>query len=70
MTKGPEDLIDCMARMKGEEQPFAVATVVHVAGGASAGSYRKTLAEIDAVCPGSLGGLQDALDELRQHPVP
>ena len=36
MPTEPDDVIDCMARMKGDEQPFAVATVVHVLGGASA----------------------------------
>ncbi len=44
MSKEPDDIIDCMARMKGEEQPFAVATVVHVRGGASAREGSKAVA--------------------------
>lgn len=56
MSKEPEDVIDCMARMKGEEQPFAVATVVHVAGGASAREGSKAVIRGDGTVVGWIGG--------------
>jgi len=56
MTKEPEDVIDCMARMKGEEQPFAVATVVHVAGGASAREGAKAVIHGNGKVIGWIGG--------------
>ncbi len=56
MTKEPEDVIDCMARMKGDEQPFAVATIVHVAGGASAREGSKAVIHGNGKVVGWIGG--------------
>ena len=56
MSEEPEDIIDCMARMKGDEQPFAVATVVHVAGGASAREGSKAVIRGDGTVVGWIGG--------------
>ncbi len=56
MPKEPDDIIDCMARMKGEEQPFAVATVVHVQGGASAREGAKAVIRGDGSVVGWIGG--------------
>ncbi len=56
MSKEPDDIIDCMARMKGEEQPFAVATVVHVRGGASAREGSKAVIRGDGTVLGWIGG--------------
>ena len=56
MAKEPDDVIDCMARMKGEEQPFAVATVVHVHGGASAKAGAKAIIRGDGSVIGWVGG--------------
>ncbi len=56
MPKEPDDIIDCMARMKGEEQPFAVATVVHVHGGASAREGSKAVIRGDGTVVGWIGG--------------
>ncbi len=56
MSKEPDDIIDCMARMKGEEQPFAVATVVHVRGGASAREGSKAVIRGDGTLVGWIGG--------------
>ncbi|MCZ6511796.1 MAG: XdhC family protein [Alphaproteobacteria bacterium] len=56
MPKEPDDVIDCMARMKGEEQPFAVATVVHVQGGASAREGSKAVIRGDGSVVGWIGG--------------
>ena len=36
MTVDSEDVIDCMARMKGDNQPFALATVVRTKAATSA----------------------------------
>ncbi len=56
MPKEPDDVIDCMARMKGDEQPFAVATVVHVHGGASAREGSKAVIRGDGTVVGWIGG--------------
>ena len=56
MPKEPEDVIDCMARMKGDQQPFAVATVVHVHGGASAREGSKAVIRGDGSVVGWIGG--------------
>ncbi len=56
MPLEPDDIIDCMARMKGDEQPFAVATVVHVHGGASAREGSKAVIRGDGAVVGWVGG--------------
>lgn len=56
MPTEPDDVIDCMARMKGDEQPFAVATVVHVLGGASARVGAKAVIRGDGSVVGWVGG--------------
>ncbi len=56
MPQEPDDVIDCMARMKGDEQPFAVATVVHVLGGASAREGSKAVVRGDGSVVGWIGG--------------
>ena len=56
MAKEPDDVIDCMARMKGEEQPFATATVVRVDGGASAKAGAKAIVRGDGSVIGWVGG--------------
>ena len=56
MTVEPDDVFDCMARMKGEEQPFAVATVVRVEGGAAAKPGAKAVFQADGAAVGWVGG--------------
>ena len=56
MAREPDDVVNCMARMKGEEQPFAVATVVHVHGGASAREGAKAVVRGDGSVVGWVGG--------------
>ena len=56
MSREPDDVIDCMARMKGDGQPFAVATVVHVSGGASAREGSKAVVRGDGRVIGWIGG--------------
>lgn len=56
MSKEPDDVIDCMARMKGDEQPFAVATIVHAHGGASAREGSKAVIRGDGTVIGWVGG--------------
>ena len=56
MSNEPDDVFDCMARMKGEELPFAVATVVHVLGGASAREGAKAVIRGDGTVVGWIGG--------------
>jgi xanthine dehydrogenase accessory factor len=51
-----DDIIDCMARMKGEETPFAVVTVVRVTGGASARPGAKAVVRADGSVAGWVGG--------------
>lgn len=56
MPNEPDDIIDCMSRLKGDEQPFAVATVVHVRGGASAREGAKAVIRGDGSVVGWIGG--------------
>ena len=56
MTTVSDDVIDCMARMKGEEQPFAVATVVRVQGAAAAKAGAKAVVRGDGELVGFIGG--------------
>ena len=56
MPKEPDDVICCMARMKGDEQPFAVATVVHARGDASAREGAKAVIRGDGTVTGWIGG--------------
>ena len=56
MTIEPDDVFDCMARMKGEEKPFAVATVVRVEGGAAAKPGAKAVFQADGATVGWVGG--------------
>ena len=56
MSREPDDVIDCMARMKGDGQPFAVATVVHVSGGAPAREGSKAVVRGDGRVIGWIGG--------------
>lgn len=56
MTDDREDIIDCMARMKGEEVPFAVATVVQRQGAAAASVGAKAVIRGDGEIVGWIGG--------------
>jgi len=56
MSSDIEDVIDCMARMKGEEQPFAVATVVRSEGATAARSGAKAVLRADGTVIGWVGG--------------
>ena len=56
MTVELDDVFDCMASMKGEEQPFAVATVVRVEGGAAAKPGAKAVFQADGAAVGWVGG--------------
>ncbi len=56
MPKQPDDVIDCMARLKGDGQPFAVATIVHVRGGAAAREGSKAVLRGDGSVVGWIGG--------------
>jgi xanthine dehydrogenase accessory factor len=56
MTGDIEDVIDCMARMKGEEQPFAVATVVRSEGATAARAGAKAVIRADGSMVGWVGG--------------
>lgn len=56
MPDKPDDVLDCMVRMKGDGQPFAVATVVHVRGGASAREGAKAVIRGDGKVIGWVGG--------------
>ncbi len=56
MSDEREDIIDCMARMKGEEIPFAVATVVRVEGAAAARVGAKAVIRGDGEVVGWIGG--------------
>ncbi len=69
MSKEPDDVIDCMARMKGDGQPFAVATVVHVHGGASAREGSKAVIRGDGRVIGWIGG-GCTLSAVKKNRVP
>jgi xanthine dehydrogenase accessory factor len=56
MSGDIDDVIDCMARMKGEEQPFAVATVVRSEGATAARSGAKAVIRADGTMVGWIGG--------------
>ncbi len=56
MTNDSEEILDCMARMKGEERPFAVATVVRVEGAAAARAGAKAVIRGDGEIIGWIGG--------------
>jgi len=57
MTETPtEDVFDCMARMKGDNQPFALATVVRTEDATSAKAGNKAVIRGDGSMVGWLGG--------------
>lgn len=56
MTDDSEEILDCMARMKGEERPFAVATVVRVEGAAAVRAGAKAVIRGDGEIIGWIGG--------------
>jgi len=51
-----EDIIDCMARMKGDNQPFALATVVRTEDATAAKAGNKAVIRADGSMVGFLGG--------------
>jgi xanthine dehydrogenase accessory factor len=51
-----EDIIDCMARMKGDNQPFALATVVRTEDATAAKAGAKAVIRADGSMIGFLGG--------------
>ncbi len=53
---GTGDIIDCMARMKGDNQPFALATVVRTEAATSAKAGNKAVIRADGSMLGWLGG--------------
>jgi xanthine dehydrogenase accessory factor len=55
-TPEPVDIIDSMARLKAEETPFALATVVRTEGATSAKVGAKALVRRDAAMVGWIGG--------------
>lgn len=56
MTVDTEDVIDCMARMKGDGQPFALATVVRTKAATSAKVGAKAVLRADGTMVGWVGG--------------
>ena len=56
MTVDSEDVIDCMARMKGDGQPFALATVVRTRDATSAKVGAKAVVRADGSMVGWVGG--------------
>ncbi|MGQ0663808.1 MAG: XdhC family protein [Pseudomonadota bacterium] len=56
MVTDTGDIIDCMARMKGDLQPFAVATVVHTEDATSAKAGAKAVIRADGSVVGWIGG--------------
>ncbi len=56
MNENSEDIIDCMARMKGDGQPFALATVVRTEDATSAKAGAKALIRADGSMVGWIGG--------------
>jgi xanthine dehydrogenase accessory factor len=50
------DIIDCMARMKGDHQPFAVATVIRTEDATSAKAGAKAVIRADGTMIGWIGG--------------
>ena len=56
MTQHPEDIIDCMARMKGDGQPFALATVIRTEDATAAKAGAKAVVRADGTVIGWVGG--------------
>src|SRR3972149_1484751 len=56
MTQHPEDIIDCMARMKGDGQPFALATVIRTEDATAAKAGAKAVVRADGTGIGWVGG--------------
>jgi len=56
VTVDSEDVIDCMARMKGDAQPFALATVVRTKAATSAKVGAKAVIRADGSMVGWIGG--------------
>lgn len=56
MTQHPEDIIDCMARMKGDGQPFALATVIRTEDATAAKAGAKAVVRADGTVVGWVGG--------------
>jgi xanthine dehydrogenase accessory factor len=56
MTVDSDDVIDCMARMKGDGQPFALATVVRTKAATSARVGAKAVIRADGSMVGWVGG--------------
>ncbi len=56
MSDAPEDIIDCMARLKAEGQPFAIATVVRTRPATSAKVGAKAVITADGSTAGWVGG--------------
>ncbi len=56
MTQHPEDIIDCMARMKGDGQPFALATVIRTEDATAAKAGAKAVVRADGTVVGWIGG--------------
>ncbi len=56
MKQHPEDIIDCMARMKGDGQPFALATVVRTEDATAAKAGAKAVVRADGTVVGWIGG--------------
>ncbi len=56
MAVDSEDVIDCMARMKGDGQPFALATVVRTKAATSAKVGAKAVVRADGSMVGWVGG--------------
>lgn len=55
-AKRDDDVIDCMARMKGDGQPFAVATIVSTGGATAAKAGAKAVFRADGGQVGWIGG--------------
>lgn len=56
MKQHPEDIIDCMARMKGDSQPFALATVIRTEDATAAKAGAKAVVKADGTVVGWIGG--------------
>lgn len=56
MSERSEDIIDCMARLKGDGQPFALATVVRTRDATSAKAGAKAIVRADGSVVGWIGG--------------
>jgi len=56
MSEEREDIIDCMARMKGDGQPFALATVVRTEDATAAKAGAKAVIRADGSVVGWIGG--------------